>query len=38
MAIQNGYRWYIFLKIDPDLQSLHGEPEFEKLLAERIKT
>lgn len=38
MAIQNGYRWYIFIKIDPDLQSLHGEPEFEKLLAERIKT
>jgi DNA-binding winged helix-turn-helix (wHTH) protein/tetratricopeptide (TPR) repeat protein len=38
LAIQNGYRWYIFIKIDPDLQSLHGEPEFEKLLAERIKT
>ena len=38
LAVQNGYRWYIFIKIDPDLQSLHGEPEFEKLLAERIKT
>ena len=38
LAIQNGFRWYIFIKIDPDLQSLHGEPEFEKLLAERIKT
>ena len=38
MAIQNGYRWYIFIKIDPDLQSLHGEPEFEKLLADRIQS
>jgi tetratricopeptide (TPR) repeat protein len=38
IAIQNGYRWYIFIKINPDLQSLHGEPDFEKLLAERIKT
>jgi DNA-binding winged helix-turn-helix (wHTH) protein/tetratricopeptide (TPR) repeat protein len=38
IAIQNGYRWYIFIKINPDLQSLHGEPEFEKLLAEKIKT
>jgi len=38
LAIQNGYRWYIFIKIDPDLQSLHGDPEFEKILAERIKT
>ena len=38
MAIQNGYRWYIFMKIDPDLEVLHGEPEFEKLLAETIKT
>jgi len=38
IAVQNEYRWYIFIKIDPDLQSLHGDPEFEKLLAERIKT
>jgi tetratricopeptide (TPR) repeat protein/DNA-binding winged helix-turn-helix (wHTH) protein len=38
IAIQQGYRHYIFIKIHPDLQPLHGEPEFEKLLAGVIKS
>jgi len=37
-AIQKGYRHYIFIKIHPDLQPLHGEPQFEELLAHAIKT
>jgi eukaryotic-like serine/threonine-protein kinase len=38
IAIQQGYRHYIFIKIHPDLQALHGDPEFEKLLASVIKS
>jgi len=37
-AIQKGYRHYIFIKIHPDLEPLHGEPEFERLLASVIKS
>jgi len=37
IAIQNGYRHYIWIKIHPDLQPLHGDPQFEKLLADVIK-
>ena len=37
-GIQNGYRNYIWIKIHPDLQPLYGEPRFEKLLAEAIKS
>ena len=36
-AFHSGFRNYIFVKIHPDLQPLHGEPEFEKLLADAIK-
>jgi tetratricopeptide (TPR) repeat protein len=38
LAIHRGYRHYIFIKIHPDLQPLQGEPEFDKLLAEAIKS
>lgn len=38
MAVQSGYHGYIFIKIHPDLQFLHGDPEFEKLLADLIKS
>jgi eukaryotic-like serine/threonine-protein kinase len=38
MAIQAGYRHYIFIKIHPDLQPLQGETQFEKLLADVIKS
>jgi tetratricopeptide (TPR) repeat protein/DNA-binding winged helix-turn-helix (wHTH) protein len=38
MAVRNGYRHYIFIKIHPDLQPLHGEPQFEGLLASVIKS
>jgi tetratricopeptide (TPR) repeat protein len=39
VALEMGYpSWYpIFIKIHPDLQSLHGEPQFEQLLASVIK-
>lgn len=37
-AIQNGYRNYIWIKVQPDLQPLHGDPQFEKLLAGVIKS
>ena len=37
-AFNSGFRNYIFAKIHPDFQPLHGEPEFEKLLADAIKT
>ncbi len=38
-ALQMGHpSWYpIFIKIHPDLQALHGEPNFEQLLATVIK-
>jgi tetratricopeptide (TPR) repeat protein/DNA-binding winged helix-turn-helix (wHTH) protein len=36
-AIQKGYPYPIFIKIHPDLQALHGEPQFEQLLAGVIK-
>jgi tetratricopeptide (TPR) repeat protein/predicted Ser/Thr protein kinase len=32
LAIQNGYTNYIWLKMHPDLQPLHGYPAFEKLM------
>ena len=38
MAVQNGYHHYIFIKIHPDLQPLHGDPKFEKLLADLIRS
>lgn len=37
IAIRNGYRHYIFIKIHPDLEFLHGEPQFEDLLAKAIR-
>ena len=37
-AIQKGYRHYIFIRIHPDLEPLHGEPQFEKLLASVIRS
>jgi len=37
-AVKNGYRNYIWIKIHPDFESLHGEAEFQKLLAEAIRT
>ncbi len=38
IAIQSGYRNYIWIKVHPDLQPLHGDPQFEKLLAGIIKS
>jgi tetratricopeptide (TPR) repeat protein len=32
LAIRRGYRSYIFMKIHPDLQSLHDEPRFQELM------
>ncbi len=32
LAVQKGYRNYIWLKIDPEYQWLHGEPRFQALL------
>lgn len=37
IAIQKGYPYPIFIKIHPDLQALHGEAQFEQLLASIIK-
>ncbi len=37
LAIQKGYPYPIFIKIHPDLQALHGDPQFEQLLASVIK-
>lgn len=37
IALREGYPYPIFIKIHPDLQILHGEPEFEQLLASVIK-
>lgn len=37
LAIQSGDHNYIFMKIHPDLDSLHGDPRFEKLLTTVIK-
>jgi tetratricopeptide (TPR) repeat protein len=34
LAIRRGYRNYIFMKIHPDLQNLHEEPRFKKLMDE----
>ena len=31
LAVNNGYRNYVWIKIHPDLQGLHGVPQFEKL-------
>jgi hypothetical protein len=35
-AIDEGWRrhWWYFLKYDPTLESLHGEPEFQGMVAE----
>jgi superkiller protein 3 len=38
LAIQSGYRHYIFIKIHPDLQALYNEPQFRQLLASVIKS
>ena len=38
LAIQNGYTNYIWLKMNPDLLSLHGYPAFEQLMGKVIKT
>ena len=32
-AVRNGYRDYLYMSTDPDLNSLRGHPEFETLLA-----
>ncbi|HLV87508.1 MAG TPA: tetratricopeptide repeat protein [Candidatus Sulfotelmatobacter sp.] len=37
VALQMGYPYPIFIKIHPDLQALHGEANFEQLLASVIK-
>lgn len=36
-ALQKGYPYPIFIKIHPDLMDLHGDPQFEQLLASVIK-
>jgi tetratricopeptide (TPR) repeat protein len=39
-AINAGYRNYVWLRLDPDLQNLHNEPRFKKIILaseERIK-
>ncbi len=37
LAIQTGYRNYVWIRIHSDLQELHGDPDFEKLISELIK-
>jgi DNA-binding winged helix-turn-helix (wHTH) protein/tetratricopeptide (TPR) repeat protein len=37
IALQKGYPYPIFIKIHPDLETLHGHPQFEQLLASAIK-
>ncbi len=37
LAVQRGYRNYVWIKIHPDLQALHGDPQFESLLASVTK-
>jgi hypothetical protein len=37
IAVQKGFHHYIWIKIHPDLEPLHGDPQFEKLLADAIK-
>jgi hypothetical protein len=37
LAIQNGYTYFVWLKMHPDLLTLHGYPAYEQLMAKVIK-
>lgn len=37
LAVQTGFRNYIWMKIHPDLQNLYGEPRFQDLLRKGLK-
>ncbi len=38
LAIKNGYAYYIWLKMHPDLMPLHGYPAFDQMMARLIST
>jgi tetratricopeptide (TPR) repeat protein/predicted Ser/Thr protein kinase len=37
LALRNGFQNYVWIKVHPDLQFLHGDPQFEELLAQVLK-